>query len=68
MLNRLPEWAKLARLSEDELVLVAYYRSCTPDHKETVTEFCRLTAEICNKGSPSSGNVVFLPTKISTSI
>ena len=67
MLNRLPEWAKLARLSEEELVLVAYYRSCTPDVKNTIAEFCRLSAETCNKGSTSRQNVVFLPAKIPSS-
>lgn len=63
MLNRLPEWAKLARLSEEELVLVAYYRACPPEVQQTLIEFCRLSAEIYNKGSNSAGNVIFLPAK-----
>lgn len=64
MLSTLPEWARLARLSEDELVLVAFYRACTPEVRDSIAEFCRISAESCNKYVPTAGNVIFLPHKL----
>ena len=45
----LPDWARLVRLTTDELVLVAYYRACenTPAVKESVFNFARISAESC---------------------
>jgi hypothetical protein len=57
---KLPEWASLVRLTTDELVLIAYYRSChIPEVKESVYDFARISAESCKDATAS--NVIALP-------
>lgn len=60
----LPEWAKLARLTTDELALVAFYRSCTKEVRWTVSEFCRLSATRCAENHSSNSNVIVIARKI----
>lgn len=61
----LPEWAKLVRLSSDEISLVAFFRACSPEVQGTIHEFCRLSAEACNHPSHTVvDNVVFLASKV----
>lgn len=62
MLQQLPEWAKLVRLSNDEMDLIGYYRSCPEDVRYTVGEFCRLSAERCI--AACGAKVISLPARI----
>lgn len=56
----IPDWARLIRLSTDELVLVAYYRACHIQAvKESVYNFARISAEGCK--ALSGDNVIALP-------
>ena len=56
----MPEWARLVRLTTDELVLIAYYRAChLPDVKQSVREFARISAESCR--AAVGANVIVIP-------
>lgn len=55
----LPEWASLVRLTTDELVLIAYYRTVPADQRESILEFSRVSAEA--EKARRGENVIVLP-------
>lgn len=50
---------RLARVSDDELVLIAYYRTLTPDLKQSTLSFMATASKRSASGAPQSGtNIV----------
>jgi hypothetical protein len=54
-----PELARLERLTTDELVLVAYYRACTPEIREAMQDFARVSAELCKQDRGANVHIIF---------
>jgi hypothetical protein len=54
----MPEWARLVRLSNDELCLIGWYRHLSPDQKEYLQH---IAAQLAESGRSPEDNVVPLP-------